>query len=130
MPQNAMPLVVVVDDDPALLGALAFALEIEGFAVRTYAGGPAMLCDAAGTRDAACLVIDYRLPEMNGLDLLDALRACGIVAPAILITTNPNGALRETARQRDMRIIEKPLLTNALSDAIRCAIGVAHHPPV
>ena len=37
---------------------------------------------------AGCLVIDFRLPDMNGLDLLGALRRSGETLPAILITTN------------------------------------------
>ena len=41
-----------------------------------------------------CLVVDYRLPNMNGLDLLKELRHRGIDAPAILIATQPSPTVR------------------------------------
>lgn len=119
---GAIPLVLVVDDDPALCGSLKFALEIEGFAVRTFLDGPAAL-SSLGSDVPHCLVIDYRLADTNGLQLIAELRRRGITAPAILITTNPGVALQAAAEQVGAQIIEKPLLTNALSDAIRCAIG-------
>lgn len=119
---RSRPMVLVVEDDQALCSSLKFALETEGFAVRTYANGPALLAEANG-HDAHCLVIDYRLPEMNGLELIGQLRASGVGAPAILITTNPTSAVLASARRAKTQIIEKPLLTNALSDAIRRAIA-------
>ncbi len=115
------PVILVVDDDPALLGALKFALELDSYAVRTYSSAESVLKDLA-LPTPCCLVIDYRLPGMNGLDLLARLRALGVAAPAILITTSPGSAVREAAARADIPIIEKPLLTNALSDEIRRAI--------
>jgi two-component system response regulator FixJ len=115
--------ILVVDDDPAVCNALKFALELENYAVRTYASGAELLGEPA-LPPARCLVIDYRLPGMNGLELLARLRRLGIAAPAILITTNPGNALRVAAADAGTHIVEKPLLTNALSDAIRHAISL------
>jgi two-component system, LuxR family, response regulator FixJ len=121
------PVILVVDDDPALLGALTFALELESYVVRAYSDAAAVLGDADLPRPC-CLVIDYRLPGINGLDLLARLRERGIAAPAILITTSPGAPLREAAMRAEIQIIEKPLLTNALSDEIRRAIAARASP--
>ena len=97
-PASARPVVVIVDDDPAIRNSLAFSLRTEGIAVLAYASGAELLREipASGT---GCLVIDYKLPGMNGLDLLAELRRRRIATPAILITTHPSAA-RARARGR------------------------------
>ena len=70
-------------------------------------------------------MIDYNLPDMNGLDLLAALRRSGVTLPAILITTNPNALIRANAAAARVPIVEKPLLGNALVDGIRGALADA-----
>ncbi len=67
------PNVLVVDDVPAVCSALKFSLELDGFAVRTFRGG-AELLSATDLPRCGCLVVDYHLPALNGLDLLLALR--------------------------------------------------------
>jgi two-component system, LuxR family, response regulator FixJ len=114
--------VVIVDDDLPLLSALQFALELEGFAVEAYRGGGEVL-SSLDLPAAGCLVIDYHLLGMNGLDLLAALRSRRVDLPAILITTHPSSELRQRAAAQGMQIIEKPLLGDALLEAIRCSLA-------
>jgi FixJ family two-component response regulator len=114
------PLVVVVDDDPAVRSSLAFSLETEGFAVRTFANGNELLRDVPRAR---CFVIDYKLPGMNGLDVLAELRRRQIAAPAILITTHPNATVRQRAASSRTVLIEKPLLGDTLFQEIRAALA-------
>ncbi len=113
--------VVVVDDDPAVLGALKFALELEGFAVASYRGGAELLAQKH-LPQTGCLVIDFKLPDMDGLDLLAALRKREVRSPAVLITTHPSAILRKRADAAAVPIVEKPLLGDALLDAIRRAL--------
>jgi|SRR5262249_18436433 len=116
------PVVFVIDDDHAVRNSLKFSLEIEGFSVRAYPE-PSKLLAEADLPGLGCLVIDYNLPEMNGLALLNRLRERGVAMPALLITTHPSLTLRERAAAAGMRIIEKPLFNDTLLDGVREALA-------
>ena len=116
------PVVLVIDDDPAVRNSLKFALEIEGFSVRLYPTG-AELLDEKDIPESGCLLTDYHLPGMNGLDLLAKLRERNIRLPAILITTHPSATIRDRAALAGVRLIEKPLLSDTLFQGIRAALG-------
>jgi two-component system, LuxR family, response regulator FixJ len=118
--------VLIIDDDPAVRNSLKFALEVEGFSVRAYQTGTELLKDI-DVPASGCLVVDYKLPEMNGLDLLVELRRRNIDLPAILITTHPNAAVRDRAARAGVPLIEKPLLNDMLFQGIRTALG--RHAP-
>ena len=111
------PTVLVVDDDPAVRGSLQFCLEVQGYRVKTYSCGADIL-DDVDLPVSGCLVIDYRLPDINGLDVLAQLRHRNITLPAILVTTHPNQLVRARAKAAEVRIIEKPLLNEALFEGI------------
>lgn len=113
--------VILVDDDSALRSSLEFILGIEGYAVRAYARGRELLDDSS-LPDRGCMVIDQRLPDIEGLNLIEALRARSVKLPAILVTTNPSRALRHRADEAKVTIVEKPLLTGALFQRIAAAL--------
>jgi two-component system response regulator FixJ len=122
VPGPSDPTVFVVDDDPAVLGSLKFSLETEGFRVKVFLTGRDLLNDGEALPRAACLVVDYNLAGTNGLDLIAALRAKGNRLPAILITSHPSTEVRYRATAAGIAVVEKPLLGNALSEAIRRAV--------
>ena len=111
-------IVLIVDDDPAVRSSLQFCLEVEGFLVRTYSSATELLNDH-DIPESGCLVIDYRLPQVNGLDLLSELRRRKISLPAILVTTHPNASVRARTAAAGAVLIEKPLLNEALLERIR-----------
>ena len=112
------PVVVIVDDDPAVCGSLKFSLELEGFAVRAYASATELLRD--GDLDVCdCFVIDQRMPVMSGMELIAKLRDRHVLTPAILLISDPNPALSARATAAAIPIVEKPLLGNALVERIR-----------
>jgi two-component system, LuxR family, response regulator FixJ len=113
--------VPIVDDDPAVRSSLQFCLEVEGFLVRAYSSGSDLLNDQ-NVPQTGCLVIDYRLPNMNGLDLLSELRRRKIMLPAILVTTHPSASVRAQTAAAGAVLIEKPLLNEALFEGIRAAM--------
>jgi len=115
--------VFIVDDDAAVRSALKFALEVEGFSVRLYAGPEALLAERNLPR-CGCLVVDYRMPVMDGLKLIDALRQRHVAMPAILITGHADNALRRFASRAGVsQVLEKPLSDSALVEGIRQALG-------
>ena len=70
---STRPSILIVEDDHSLLSALTFALETEGFDVRPYHDGDSLLAETRRT-EVDCLVIDLKLPGMDGLSLLATLR--------------------------------------------------------
>jgi len=116
------PLVLVVDDDAAVRNSLRFSLQVEGFAVKDYRDGNELLSKPELPR-SDCLIVDYHLPDMTGLEVLGQLRQRHVCAPAILITSHPSQGLRERAAIAGARIVEKPLLGDALIESIRQALG-------
>lgn len=118
----ARPAVILVDDDPAVTHAMQFSFDLEGLDVRSFRDGESLLA-AGELPESGCLILDHNLPGMDGLGLLERLRALGVRLPAILITTNPRTALRVRATAASVPIIEKPLLTDALLTAVRKALA-------
>ena len=115
------PKVLLVDDDPAVRASLKFSFELEGFEVEDFADAESF-SEQAQPSDNACLVIDYRLPGMNGLALLALLRARGVCLPAIIITSNPTRSVRQAVADANADLVEKPLLCDALTASIRSLI--------
>ena len=115
------PKIFLVDDDPAVRASLAFSLELEGFLIETFDCAE----DLAGKSsfpDQGCLVVDYRLPGMDGISLLKWLRRRGVALPAVIITSAPSRALRAGAVEARAVIVEKPLLCNELTAAVRAGL--------
>jgi FixJ family two-component response regulator len=114
---------VVVDDDEHVLNALHFAFETEGYEVRTCRSGEELLAAPPEHADT-CLIIDERLPGMSGLEAIARLRAVGIAAPAILITSHPSLHVRKRAAAACVEIVEKPLLDATLGQKVRTALAM------
>jgi FixJ family two-component response regulator len=127
LPQTSAT-VYVVDDDAAVRRALAFALDLEGFAVETFATGEALLLRDR-PQGPGCLVIDERLPGVSGLDTLRQLRARDIDLPAILVTSHPKPSFREAAAIVGAPILEKPLEGETLIGAIHQLIDARAESP-
>jgi FixJ family two-component response regulator len=114
--------VLIVDDDAAVGNALKFALEQEGLSVRLYRGGEELLADP-NLPARGCLVIDYSMPGMNGIDLISRLRQRHVGLPSILIIAHATGAVRDRAALAGfMQVLEKPLTDESLIDCIRGAL--------
>jgi len=121
MPTSRLDVICVVEDDAAVRNALKFALEMERLNVRAY-DGPVSLLSDPNLPPFSCLIVDYRMPVMDGLELVAALRQRGVVAPAILITGKADGHLRDRAGKLGIwHILEKPLADETLIEAIRSA---------
>src|ERR1700750_1562066 len=122
MTSSAQPTICVVDDDAGVLGSLRFLLETDGFAVRTFRSGAAALNAARGS-DVDCFVVDYKMPDMNGLERASQLRERDVAAPVILITGYPDNHISTRAAAAGVKhVLRKPLLGESLAKQIRGAI--------
>ena len=119
---TSAPMLVLVDDDPAVRASLQFSLELEGFEVATFDSGETLMSQVK-LADPACLILDYRLPGIDGLSLLNLLRERGETCPAVIITSNPTRSLRQRTADAGAVMIEKPLLSNGLTAAIQSLIN-------
>ena len=117
-PPTLPPILLLVDDDSAVLASLQFSLELEGFAVDAFDSGEAVVARNRLPRHA-CLVLDYRLPGIDGLSLLNLLPERGETCRAVIITSNPTRAMRQRTTAAGAVLVEKPLLSDSLTTAIR-----------
>lgn len=122
LPSSPQLTVFVVDDDAAVLGSLRFLLETDGFAVRTFRSGTALL-NVSGAPAPDCYVIDYKMPDINGIELTGRLRKSDHDAPVILITGYPDENISARAASAGIKdVILKPLLDENLVKCIRHAV--------
>jgi len=113
-------IVLVVVDDPALRASLKFALEIEGYRVRVF-GTADELFGSGSFPEQACLVVDYVLPQIDGIEITATLRARGVNIPTIVMTSDPSDLIRAQARSAGLILVEKPFFGDGLAEAIRAA---------
>lgn len=115
--------VIVVDDDAAVRHSLKFALELEGLDVRLYEGGDELLADQ-DLPTGGCLVVDYYMPAMDGVELIGRLQRRQVDLPAILMTAKATDEVRRRAMQAGVKhVLEKPLEDGTLVDSIRGALA-------
>jgi FixJ family two-component response regulator len=117
------PRIAIVDDDPAVLKALSRLLRAHALSTQTYQSGKEFLT-ALPDGLPACLIVDFQMSEMNGLELQQRLLCNGIKIPTILITAHEDAALHErTGGGGLVASLRKPLREEILFAAIDRAIG-------
>lgn len=119
------PVVYVVDDDPSVRKALERLLRSTGHDVKTFASALEFL-DFPATDTPGCLLLDLKMPQVDGLELQDRLIKSGRAIPIIFITghgTVPSTVQAMKAGATDF--IEKPFKDKELLDAILSALEKA-----
>jgi RNA polymerase sigma factor (sigma-70 family) len=102
------PKVHIVDDDDAMRDSLKWLLESRGLEVELYPSGEAFLA-AFNNSCSGCLVLDVRMPGMNGMDLYEQLRARNSTLPVIFITGHGDVPMAVSALKKGAAdFIEKP----------------------
>ncbi len=90
--------VVVVEDDSMVRGWVRMALEGTDFRIAGEASAATAVSELVRRRRPELLLIDYRLPDGKGTELLRELRQTGVQTPAVLMTANAERGFNEAAR--------------------------------
>ena len=122
------PPILIIEDDSAVLTSLSFMLEVAGFETFPF-DKVIRLLKAERLPEIACLVVDYRMPTMNGIELLEHLRERQILAPAVLMIEyiKPSDKMvRERALAAGFAgVVDKTILHENLVDEIRRVLAIA-----
>jgi two-component system, LuxR family, response regulator FixJ len=111
-------LVHIVDDDDAVRRSAAFMLKHAGYRVASYASGVAFLKEAKHV-ERGCVLLDVRMPEMDGLEVQQEMNAIGIDMPIVILTGHGDVDVAVKAmRAGAVNFIEKPYEKETLLYAI------------
>ena len=117
------PLISIVEDDDALRGSTENLIRSAGFRTRGFSSAEAFL-SANGLGETACLILDLRLPGMNGLDLQTHLNSNNRRIPTIFITAHGDETWRTRALAAGaLAFLQKPFYEQDLLDAIDAALS-------
>jgi FixJ family two-component response regulator len=116
-------LIAVVDDDMSIRNATQDLLKAAGFATSTFSNATSFL-DSPLRGSVVCLVADWRMPGMTGLDLHEHLARSGTGIPTIIITAHPEEVPRERAREAGIAcLLTKPYAPDELLECVRKAVA-------
>ena len=113
----------IVDDEDAIRRSASFMLKTSGFDVQTWASGVAFL-KGVRTVQAGCILLDVRMPEMDGLEVQQALIAGGVAMPVIVLTGHGDISIAVRAMKAGaVDFIEKPFEKATLLGAIEAGFA-------
>ena len=113
--------VYLVDDDDAIRHSASFMLRHAGYMVKTFRDGPHFL-DNIVADETGCILLDIRMPGMDGLAVQAELKARGIHMPVIILTGHGDVTVAVAAMKAGAtEFLEKPYEKRALLSAIDTA---------
>lgn len=115
--------VCIIDDDSQVLSSLSILLQVAGFAVKVFESAEAFLTSLSSDLEFGCLVLDVRLPGMNGIELLEELESREIAVPVFLVSGHANDEMIKRGIANGAKsLFEKPFdgrkLVQAVSEAV------------
>jgi FixJ family two-component response regulator len=123
-----LPLIAIIDDDVGIQNALRTLLRSASFRAETFASAEAFVAsDVADISD--CVITDFSMRGMNGIELAGLLRSRGSAAPVIVITALTNADLEQRAVRSGARcLLRKPIQSDVLIALIRESVASARGP--
>jgi FixJ family two-component response regulator len=113
--------VAVVEDDESFRESLEGLLQAAGYEVLPYRSAEDFL-NSGCLPDITCLITDFSLPGMNGIDLIGAVHALRAEIPLILVTAHAEPHILSQARMAGARqVFKKPVDSSALLKAVAAA---------
>lgn len=114
---------ILVEDDENVRRSMTMLLRARGFRIDAYRNGTELLM-MNGQHGGDCLLIDYKMPRIDGLELMRRTRELNDQTPAIMITGFYSDSLHERALQAGYsRVVEKPSTPSILEDTIRAMLS-------
>jgi response regulator RpfG family c-di-GMP phosphodiesterase len=129
MVEAVRPLVVAVDDDPAVLSALTRLLINEPYEFISTVD-PDRALELVRTRDVSLLLADYRMPQLSGTGLLQVVKATSPATIRVMLTAYPRSTwvLRAWEMELMEDVLEKPWDNDELREAIRSRLFGTKEP--
>ncbi len=125
MPGNQKSkLIAIIDDDESMQDSLQDLIEAAGHEARCFGSAEEFL-ESGLRRQAACLIVDIRMPKMSGLDLQARLKEEGCNIPIIFITAHGDARMRILAmREGAVEFLAKPFDHHLLLKRVRVALDM------
>ncbi len=123
--------VFIVDDEPAITDALSTFASMLDLTARSFSSAAEFLqfAESEGLPDPACLIVDVRMPKINGLELIERLTTLGIDIPAIVMTGHGDESLKQRAEELGaVAFLEKPFRPDEFKEIMRLAVGTENDP--
>jgi FixJ family two-component response regulator len=121
-----VPLVSIIDDDLSVRRAIRRLLRLEGFRGKAFASAEEFLTSGQA-EETACLILDLRMPGMNGLQLQRRLAEGSKPIPIIFLSAHSSADEERQALQAGaVQFLRKPVNKFVLVPAIRNAIKSPH----
>jgi two-component system response regulator FixJ len=116
-------LIHIVDDEESVRRSASFMLKTSGFAVETWPSGVAFLKEVRHAAEG-CILLDVRMPELDGLEVQQALNERGVSMPVIILTGHGDISIAVRAMKAGaVDFLEKPFEKAVLLDAIEAAFA-------
>src|SRR5581483_5023207 len=113
----------VVDDDESILDSTRQLLRSAGYTVSTFASAKAFL-DSGSVESSECVILDVKMPGMDGLELQRQLIDSGARVPVVFISAHDDARTRDRAiRAGAMDFLKKPFDAGKLLTTIETALG-------
>jgi FixJ family two-component response regulator len=120
---NLQNIIAVIDDDPEMRASLETLLSAYGYDVETFDSAEAFLARASTCR-AFCLIVDFHLGDITGVELARQLAADGFKFPIIFMTGHRDASMEHQAfAVGGVAFLYKPFPARTLIDAIKKAAG-------
>jgi FixJ family two-component response regulator len=116
------PTVFVVDHDAAVRDSLSVTLTFSGFEVFSFESGNAFI-QSLPLRRGGCLLVEFDLEDMTGLELFEHVSAERVTIPMIMMSARLRLPVLESKLPKNVIVLQKPFGRDELLDVLRRAIG-------
>jgi two-component system, LuxR family, response regulator FixJ len=121
---NTQKVIYVVDDDDSVRRSVGFMLKTSGYRVHSFSNGAELLKDAKSL-EPGCILLDIRMPGMDGLQVQEALHERGVRLPIVIMTGHGDVPLSVRAMKAGaIDFIEKPFDKETIIAAVEAGFSI------